>query len=171
MTVALAPSNKQRRAAKKAIGTKPVTPAAPRRQAPAAKKYEHDTGLAWLLHKKQINSVQSATGERYGRWYRAAIIGGGEPIKGMSLTERVDGGGAAGLGVDYADTVAWLNESREKLNAARSKVSNHTGLILALDLICGRQLRPTEIMPDNQRGREEIVTSLRIALDMLERVR
>lgn len=167
MTAAL--SNRQKKAQRKAIGTKPVSPAAPRRQ-PAPKAYQHDTGLSWLHHKKQITSVQKLTGERYGRWYRAAMLS--DPASLRSCLNDTPRGAGSGLpSTVVEDTAAWINESIEKLSACRSAASNHAGLILALDLVCGRQLRPTEIMPDNQRGREEIVTSLRIALDMLEKVR
>lgn len=164
-------SNRQKKIARKAIGTKPKGEVVQMRPKPAARHYEHDTGLAWLEHKKAISTAQKITGERYGRWYRGSLITDPNTLRScLNDTPRGGRGQATPLAI-VEDTAAWLIECREKVTLARSILNNHSGLLAALDLICGRQFRPTEIIPDNQREREEIVVSLRVALDMLEKVR
>lgn len=148
---------------------RPDRPTTPKPAPP--KHYQHDTGLSWLHHKKQITRDQKQTGERYGMWYRTAQLSDPNTLRSCLNDTPRGGSGLTGASSVIEDTVAWWNECRGKLTQARSTVGNHVGLIAALDLVCGRQLRPTEIIPDNQREREEIVTSLRIALDMLEKVR
>ena len=55
--------------------------------------------------------------------------------------------------------------AKAELYAVRLAI-RHSGMVAALDVICGKQWTPGMVSPI-QREQDEIVTSLRIALDLL----
>ncbi|MET3665925.1 hypothetical protein [Caulobacter sp. 1776] len=123
------------------------------------------TGLECLAARGKINGKQRARGEAYGRLYRVAAIADGVAIpSALGDLDRVRGTGGAGLVADYS---AEIMEARQLLTAARSALGFHAGLVLACDLICGRTDTPQDIT-NVRREAEELETSLRIALDLLD---
>lgn len=150
-------------AARAALKASDGSASKPTRKAP---QYAADTGLAWLKAKQRISGVQARAGEIYGGLYRTDIMGGAEPLRSC-LDDSLGGGGAgAGLPPNCKPTAEWITESRAKLLAARAALNFHAAMIAACDVVCGRGVRPREITTSHQEG-EEIVTTLRIALDLL----
>jgi hypothetical protein len=83
------------------------------------------------------------------------------------LDDTPRGGGGAGLlaTATHLASAEWLADSRVRLEAARTSLGSHPGMILACDLICGQGLTPRDVSAV-QREAEQIETTLRIALDL-----
>jgi hypothetical protein len=138
-------------------------PPRPPRDKPYVRQF---TGLEWMASKGALGGGQVRDGERYGRDYRLSLLEGGVSLKSSLDIDGVFGGGKGGglpAGVDYSGEII---AAREQLALARAAVGFHDAMILALDLVCGRQQTPGEITKI-QREREEIETSLRLALDLI----
>ncbi|MGZ3272402.1 MAG: hypothetical protein ACXU82_03600 [Caulobacteraceae bacterium] len=145
-----------------------ATPGAVKARAPKAKYQRRMTGLEYLFQKKQINHRQRRAGERYGNDFRVAIIESPVSIKSsLDDPDAPRGPGGGPFPQDHLEAMAWIIECREQISLARNVLGHHAGMIAACDMICGRQLSPTEIAPDSQKDRVQIETGLRIALDML----
>jgi hypothetical protein len=144
-----------------------AAPKAPVKRPRQTRDEARETGLGWLLAKKRITPDQARAGARYGELFRAASIGGGEPLRSC-LDDSVRGSGGTGQGAadSAAINMAWIADATAALTAARHAVGFHEGMVTALDLICGRGLRPRDI---SQLTREvdQIETALRLALDLL----
>lgn len=124
------------------------------------------TGLECLAARGKISARQRARGEAYGRLFRVAGISDGAAIQSaLGDLDRVRGAGGAPIASDYSSV---LVDARSNLLEAREALGFHTGLILACDLICGRTMTPQEITAV-RREAEQIETSLRISLDLLDK--
>lgn len=151
--------------ARASASARPASDLEPRRLIKTGSYVRRQTGLQSLGSKGKINRRQAARGEAYGRLYRVSTISNGVAIpSALGDLDRVRGTGGALMLNDYS---AIIVEARELLAAARGALGFHTGLILACDLVCGRGLTPQEIT-EVRREAEEIETSLRIALDLLD---
>lgn len=154
-------SNRQRKAQRKAIGTRPVSPAAGAvvtLPEPARRK----TGLEWLLSKKRITPRQFQTGERYGADFRLVSINGVEPIRSC-LDDTPRAGGGRGTAQTFAEVDL---TTAERLHAARQAIGFHADMTAACDAICGKGFTPREINPD-QREAAKIERTLQLALDLM----
>lgn len=131
---------------------------------PATQPQPDKFGLDWMLQRKKLTREQAAHGRRYGEDYRAAQTDGVVPLKSC-LSGDVGGGGGIGL-----PPAATATEARHSLASAQAALSHQSDLIAACDLICGRELTPWDVTRMNggtQREAEQLVTTLRIALDLL----
>ena len=143
--------------------------AAPAAAPRVAKKVyvRRETGLGLLSGRSKIDRRQLVAGERYHRTFALLELAACSPIK-SNLAQPETGGIATSGGLPAA--AEFLSE-REVL-AARTEMAAVRGevrlpyLVRALDVICGKQWTPGMVSPA-QRDQEEIVTSLRIALDLL----
>lgn len=121
-------------------------------------------GLDWLLAKKKITPLQAFAGRRYGRDYRICATAGLEPLRSC-LSDNIGGGGVVGFPLARDDI-----DARTALLDAREALAFQSDLVAVCDLICGRELTPWDVVRLNggtQRDAEEIVTTVRIALDIL----
>lgn len=126
-----------------------------------------DDGLDFLLGRQRISRAQADTGRTYGMLYRAAKIDGAAALRScLDFSPR--GGGGVGLPPLDLGAAEWVADCRRRLDDAQAVLGFHSGMIAALDLVCGRGFRPREITTV-QRETEEIETSLRLALDLLGR--
>lgn len=127
-----------------------------------------ETGLAWLRRKNRVNHRQHAMGEDYAEWFRGSRLSGAEHLRSC-LESDMPRGGVRGdeVSTDYADTQAWLADCKIKLGEARVTLNYHSGMVAVLDMICGAGMKPREISP-NQRETEQMETTLRLALDLLD---
>lgn len=121
-------------------------------------------GLDWMLNRKKITQQQARDGRRYGEDYRAAQIDGLVPLRSC-LGDNIGGGGGIGL-----PPAAAASDARQRLSGAHAALSYQSDLIAACDLICGKEKTPWDVIRMNggtQREAEQLVTTLRIALDIL----
>jgi hypothetical protein len=133
----------------------------------ARRKVVHTkTGLEWLRDKKRLDPHQFRAGRAYGMLYRVAILPDGTRLRSC-LDDTPRGSGGAGLlaTATHLASAEWLADSRVRLEAARTSLGSHPGMILACDLICGQGLTPRDVSAV-QREAEQIETTLRIALDL-----
>lgn len=156
------PARAQRRNAERAAA-KGVTPAPKVSEARPMRRL----GLTWLWQKKRITLQQRTAGQTYGVDYRLDAVSGMEPIGSHLAQAAASVGGSAGTRL-HMPKAEFHAEARDRLNAARAALSFQTDLVLACDMICGREMTPREINPD-QRQADRLEQSLRIALDILVR--
>lgn len=150
-----------------AVRAAPPTPAAPRRSAVDGTKYHRRlNGLDWLYRFDQIDRRQFDILQRYGKLYRLASIEDGAALKSSLDIDGAFGGGKGGglpKGADYS----WMiNEARLRLDRARSVLGFRTAMVLACDMVAGRQFTCREICPQ-QREADQIVNTLQNAADLL----
>lgn len=125
-------------------------------------------GLTWLHQKKRITLEQRLAGQTYGRDYRIDAISGMEPIKSnMDIAAGAGLGGSVSTG-GIGPRAETDSAARSRLAEARAALAHQPDMVLACDLICGRELTPREINPD-QRIADRMEQSLKIALDILAR--
>jgi hypothetical protein len=130
----------------------------------ARKEEKRRTGLEWLLNKNQITTDECRAGVRFGRDYRQAQVAGLEPIK--SCISGDAGGSSSGSRVLASHAEANYAASQALQLAAHA--IGEEEMLTACVMICGRQLTPREIEPE-QRKTERLTNTLRIALRLLIR--
>lgn len=161
----------QRKRARRA--SRSMAPAAPRSSpslvvdnAPAAPVRE--SGLDWLLSRKRITRQQFNAGQRWGADFRLSLTDGMEPLRScLNDSPRGCGEGAHGRSFAAVET-----EARDRRFRASSALFWQVEMIEALDAVCGRQLTPWERIREvggRQRQVEELQTTLRLALDILDK--
>lgn len=155
-------SNRQRKAVRKTIGTKPKAPAAMSNITPLPEPQRRKSGLEWLVSKKRITTRQLHTGASYGADYRTSAIGGVEGLRSC-LSGAEPGGGGGEVALTFAE---YDSAASERLHAARLALGLHAELTAVCDAICGKGFTPREINPD-QREAARIEQTLRIALDLM----
>ena len=153
--------------AKRAEAAGVLVGAAPRKLAPKKPYVRRETGLALLRRGNRIDTEQQAWGERYHRTFALLELAACSPIASNLNALDAPGGGKGGA----LPAAARYGTEREIL-AAKAEIHEVRMeirlpyLVGALDVICGKQWTPSMVSP-LQREQDEIVTSLRIALDML----
>ena len=160
-------SRRKRRAAEETGQTVRVLATAPRPAndaAPVRKRaYEQrENGLIYLLGLQRLTRKQVIVGERYGRVFRISDIG--DPVSIKSCLADSVGGLPPDPTVD--GLAAIMAEAKAQLLLAREILGFESGLVGVCDVICGHQLRPREISPE-QKVADELVTSLSNALNLL----
>jgi len=142
--------------------------AAPRAVQGRPRQAGRDDGLDFLQAKGRVTRPQAAAGRRYGALYRTSLISGAASLRSCLDIQEVRGGGRAVIPKDDFEAAVWIADAKAQLAGAQAALSWHTGMILACDMICGRGLRPREIL-EAQRDTEQLETALRLALDLLIR--
>ena len=156
-------TNRQRKALLKQIPAQPRTPKVADAKPKIAAAPVRKTGLEWLFSKKRITANQLKAGTTYGKDFRLVAISGLEPIKSCIASDAT--GGSSGSRI-LASKAEHNIEAHRRLDAARAAIGFHTGMTTAIDAVCGKQLTPREVHP-NQREAEKFEQTLRIALDLL----
>jgi hypothetical protein len=152
-TAALAAKNRR---ARERAGLEPGSA-----RAPLPQPVPERTGLEWLLHKKRITPRQFWAGTVYGNLYRAAAINGMEPLRSCLNIEPTGGD------KPWASTAEHDLTVEQKLTACHVvALSSEASLVATCAAVCGRQLTPRQITPD-QRGALEIEVTLQLALNLL----
>ncbi|MDR3514064.1 MAG: hypothetical protein P4L73_20705 [Caulobacteraceae bacterium] len=136
-----------------------------RRRSPAIA--ERDDGMDFLLSRGRITGRQADAGRIYAMLWRTAQISGSAALRSC-LDDTPRGSGAGAIPTTDLAAAEWIAEARMRLVDAQVALGHHVGMVATVDLICGRGLRPRQITTV-QRESEEIETTLRVALDLLER--
>ena len=152
--------------AKRAQAAGVIVQSEPRPLAPKKSYVRRETGLALLSGRGKIDGRQLRAGERYHRAFAMLELAACSPIKSnLAEPERAGGGGGATPVADSFLVEREVLAAKSELHAVRLEI-RLPYLVGALDVICGKQWTPGMVSP-LQREQEEIVTSLRIALDLL----
>lgn len=140
------------------------------RTIPARSTYQRRvTGLEWLARLGQLQPEEVRAGERYGRDYRFAAMEGGAQLRSSLDMDGREEAPAGGGGLPSVSDCSWMiAEARIDLARAHAALGQHEGMILSCDLICGQHFTAREIASP-QREAEQIVNSLRLALQLLVR--
>lgn len=147
---------------------KKSTPTPPRTLEPKKSYVRRETGLALLGRNGRLSTRQVLAGDRYHRAFALLELAACAPIgSNLNILDSPGGGGGGGAGPIAADFLVEREvlAAKQELHAARIQI-RLPYLVGALDVICGKQWTPSMVSPI-QREQDEIVTSLRIALDML----
>lgn len=120
------------------------------------------SGLEFLFSKGRITRPQAEAGKTYGTDYRLTQTSGQEPIKSCISG---DVGGQSGSRILTSKAVTNVDAAR-RYELARALLAVSDGLPDIADAVCGKQLSPREVNP-NQRKAAEIETRLKVALDIL----
>lgn len=133
------------------------------------RSYEpREDGLNYLLSQRKISRVEYRIGRKYGVVYREADLQDGPALRScLDVDELVRGGKPSGIPAPDSGAAFIRAQARSELLLAREILNFHSGLIAAMDLVCGHQLRPREIAPE-QRKADAIVEGLSTALQMLQ---
>jgi hypothetical protein len=165
-------SNRERKALRKA------TPAAPRKpkgevvvkvavagskKKPAADK---EDGLLWLTRKGWITPKQGAMGLHYSDLARAAPDGG---IKIVDL-EGAGGGGSVGGGLPFGGSYSDGQAALELYVIRQHLLAAEPDLLLVMEGVCVRRHTPRFLAGGNQCRAHELLSALRIALNILIKV-
>lgn len=146
-----------------------VHPASAPPQPPPAPKQpyvRHTTGLEALHNRNRISAPEREMGERYGRLWREAAIEGAAMLKSCLADPDGPRGGNSQTLTPYLLAEAVLQAKGELLEL--DLTLDHPGLISACVVICGKGRHPGEVTKVF-RDQEEIINSLRIALQLLVR--
>jgi hypothetical protein len=141
-------------------------PARAKRKVATGKYGIEKTGLDWLLGKNKISTRQADMGRRYGAWWRASHIEGGESLRSC-LDDTVRGGSGTGMPPDAHENRAWIEDCRRKLERADATLHYQTPMVSTLVVICGLGKRVNDIPNLTRDEVTEVETALRIALDLL----
>lgn len=150
-------------------GEAPPPAAAGPRMVEAKRTYvRRETGLTWLRARDRISAAQVVTGQRWGDLCRARELESAHKLK--SCLDVADGGGGGNGKLspgefDYAAADAAF-QAKHELALAQFALFDHEGMLIVLDSICWKGLLPSQ-MTSTARGVEDIVSTLRNALDLV----
>jgi hypothetical protein len=125
--------------------------------------YRRQPGLDWLARKGRISEAQRQAGERYRDAYLAA-----EPVAAIGSTLEVQPG-MGGAGPPLSTLVSRADRrlaAAASLARYRRRLSDHPALVVACDLVCGRELTPREAAGGDREGLK-LEALLLVALDLL----
>jgi hypothetical protein len=159
-------SNRERKALKKATPAKPRRPKAEGvARAPRPKPKDEpakEDGLLWLTRKGWLTPKQGAKGLRYRDLVRAAPDGS---IKVVDLEGA--GGGGTGGGLPFGGNFSDGQAALELYVIRHMLLQGQPDLLLVMEGVCARGHTPRALAGGNQYRAHELISALRIALDML----